>query len=287
MSTVRHLAGWAALVALLLAATLLPFLPGRYDVLAVTLSYMAQSAGAAGFLLLVPVGIVWSIAELRQRFRRRRGLPARDLRRPFAVVSLVAATLVALIASFPAFNSGLSLGLLCLALWARVVVRLAPQRPLPDHSPAWFNPAPLYLFLVPLIVLILQRALVPGAVRFSRDHAIRHSAALISDIEAYRATNGHYPSSLLSVWTDYEPNLMGVPRYYYEPSGSAYNLYFEQFTVALDTREIVMYNPLDQHVMTSHDMDLLQFAPEELEPRRGWYAMGESGHPHWKHFLFD
>jgi hypothetical protein len=34
-------------------------------------------------------------------------------------------------------------------------------------------------------------------------------------------------------------------------------------------------------------VDLLRRTPEELELRRGYYAVHEASHPHWKYFLFD
>jgi hypothetical protein len=57
---------------------------------------------------------------------------------------------------------------------------------------------------------------------------------------------------------DYWPGVTGISGYHYEPNGDAYNLLFEQFTYRLGTREFVMYNPRDEHVMTSHAMDLLE-----------------------------
>ena len=47
-----------ALVAIALAATALPFLPGQYDRLAVSLSGIARVLGVAS-PLLVPIGLVW------------------------------------------------------------------------------------------------------------------------------------------------------------------------------------------------------------------------------------
>jgi hypothetical protein len=93
---------------------------------------------------------------------------------------------------------------------------------------------------------------------------MRQSEQLIQDIEAYHKKNGQYPLSLLSVNKDYEPSLIGIKEYHYEPFGNAYNLYFEQFSDELDIKEIVMYNKLNEHAMTSHDMDILEYSGEEL-----------------------
>ena len=94
---------------------------------------------------------------------------------------------------------------------------------------------------------------------------------------------------LLAVWPDYSPGVVGIKEYRYEPHRDAYNLVFEQFTNRLGTREIVMYNPRDEHVMTSHAVDLLRLTPEQLalEQTRGHYTRHNMSHPGWKYFLFD
>lgn len=132
-------------------------------------------------------------------------------------------------------------------------------------------------------------AVVAPAIEFSRNRAIRNSARLIADIEQYRAQHGHYPASLLSVWPDYHPGIIGIKEYHHEPSGEAYNLFFEQLASQFGTREFVMYNPRDQQVMTSHKPDLVRLTPQEiaLEQRRGHYAVHEAPYPHWKYFSFD
>ena len=136
-------------------------------------------------------------------------------------------------------------------------------------------------------MLTLQLLAAAPATEFSRSRAIRNSAPLIAALERYHAAHGRYPLSLLALWQDYGPSMIGIREYRYEPSGDAYNLAFEQFSFRLGTREIVMYNPRDQHVMTSHALDLLQTTPEELERRRGYYAVHDAPHPHWKYFWFD
>ncbi|HEV2665872.1 MAG TPA: hypothetical protein VG324_13225, partial [Blastocatellia bacterium] len=53
-----HLLRIIAVTALLILCTVLPFLPGRYDSLAVPLSLASQIFGKVG-LLLAPVGALW------------------------------------------------------------------------------------------------------------------------------------------------------------------------------------------------------------------------------------
>ncbi len=275
-----HLLCIAGATALIVLVTLLPFMPGSYDPLSVPLSAMARVSGFAG-LLFVPVGALWTASAYWRR------LSERDY--AFAVTALIVGSIVSGILSMAAFALvGLLLGVVTLALATYAVFsmrrRIAILR---TARPAWRGAPALYLLIVPLAVFLVQQALVPRAVEFSRDRAIRNAALLIADIERHRAARGTYPSSLLSVWKDYSPSVIGIERYHYEPSGDAYNLLFEQPAADLATREFVVYNPRDEQVATSHAMDLLQYSPEHLERRRGYFAVHETPHAHWKYFWFD
>jgi hypothetical protein len=285
---IRHLIGIGAAIALLAVCMFLPFLPGEYDGLAVTLSAMSQVFGMAG-LLLVPLGAIWLAHEYRRRTKQSDTGSSRNWRYLFGLASIAAATLVVVVVSLPAFiNVGPSLGLGVIALWAYCAARLVTRlKGLERVEHRTFNASPMYLVVVPIVVAILRSTLVGPAIEYSRNRAIENSARLISDIERYREANGHYPPSLLSVWKDYKPAVKGVEQYHYEPNGDAYNLYFEHPTRQLETREIVMYNKRDEHEMTSHAMDLLLLTPPELAVQRGYYAVLDAARPHWKRFLFD
>ena len=271
-----------AATAVIVLCTLLPFLPGRFDSLAAPLSGMSRIFGVVG-LLLVPVGALWAASGYWNR------LAAKQY--PIAIAALIASSVVWILISLGALvSSGFLLGLGSLALWAYGVSRVLPRlRLLKSAPPRPTSAVALYLLIVPVAVTLLQMAVVAPAIESSRNRAIRNSARLIADIEQYRAAHGRYPASLLSVWEDYLPGVIGIKEYHYEPSGETYNLFFEQVALHFGTREFVMYNPRDQHVMTSHKMDLLQFTPEELalERSRGHYAVHDAPHPHWKYFWFD
>jgi hypothetical protein len=274
--------GIAAATAVIVLCTVLPFLPGPYDSLAVSLSGISQLFGMVG-LLLVPVGAVWIASGYWSRLAGKQYV--------FAIAALITSSVVWIILSLGAFlSSGLSLGVAFLALGVYVVSIVLPRlRLLKRGPPRPTSAVPLYLLILPVAVLLLQVAVAGPATEFSRSRAIRNSARLIADIEQYRAVHGRYPPSLLSVWKDYSPSVIGINEYHYEPSGDAYNLFFEQVTFRFGTREFVVYNPRDQHVMTSHKMDLLQMTPEELalDQSRGHYAVHDAQHPHWKYFWFD
>jgi hypothetical protein len=277
-----HIIRIAAIILVILAASFLPFLPGGYDGLAVTLSAMAQLFGVVS-LLLVPIGALWLIYEFRRRVSKQAGAYY------FALAALVAASLVAMVVALGAFATfGLSLGLLSLALWIYVVTRLVPRlKRLKTTARDSFHLAPLYLVCVPVVVALVQWTLIPHAVAFSRNYAIRQSAGLINDIEGYHQANGRYPASLAALNPDYKPGVIGIEQYHYEPYGDAYNLYFEQSAVAFGTEEIVMYNKQDEHLFPGHAVDILRWTPEQLRIRKGYYALHDAGSPHWKYFWFD
>lgn len=262
---VRHAASGVALVTLTLIATLLPFLPGSHDPVAAPLSMTARVFGFAG-LVLLPFGIVWAA-------RPRRGS---------AVAGLAAFCVVWALVTLAAFAAaGFVLAGVMVLIGGRLFARLRSGARTAERIPG------CYLAAVPPVVFVLQLTLVPRAVEFSRDRVIRNAAPLIADIEAYRAARGAYPPSLLAAWPDYQPGVIGVERYQYEPSGAAYNLVFEQIARDLPTREFVVYNPRDEQVFTSHPMDILQYSPARLERARGFFAVYETAHPHWKYFWFD
>ena len=268
--------------ALIVLCTFLPFLPGRYDPTSIALMQMAQIAGFLG-VLLVPVAAIWLLLDA---LRRGRGGPA--ARDGFAVMVLVVLAIVTLLVALSAaVSSGYSLAVASVALWGYLVVRgfsnvmRAPTRPRLHRSTA------VAFMIVPLAVLGLQLSLAEPVSAWSRARVIRNSAQLIADIEAFRESQGHYPIALLAIWPDYDPGVIGVSRYHYEPHGEAYNLTFELPNLTFGSREIVVYNPRGEQVATSHTVDLLEHVGQALEVRRGFYASRDASVPGWKIFLFD
>ena len=284
---VFHLARIITFVAFIASLIAYPFLPGSYDGLAVGLSTLAQVFGIVG-LVLVPLGLLWLIYEIGAQ--RRPATQGRGYR--FAALALVVASLVvALVALIGAASVGLSLALLTIGIWIALVVWLLPKvRRLKSTTPININPAPLYLILLPTAALLLQLSLAAPLTAASRARAINMSAEMISVIEAYYAEHDSYPSSLLAVWNDYYPMVVGVKQYHYEPIGEAYNLAFEQPRFLLDdigAREFVVYNPLEEQRMISHNSWILLLNPVQVEAQQGWYTTNDVGSPHWRSFLFD
>jgi len=283
-----HVLGMGAVTAGIVLCTMLPFLPGPYDGLTVPLSAAALFFGKAG-LLLVPVGVLWLAYELRGGSARGEGTPLRAHRHLVRTGALIATAVVLFLVCLGAvLGSGPVSTVAVMTLWACVVRGAAVrwrQRGAVGTIPE--RGMPLYLIVVPIAVAFVQLTLAGPLAEFSRRRVIENSMPLIADIERYHATRGHYPPSLLSRHEDYDPGVMGVRRYQYEARGDAYNVVFDQPSFVLGTHEYVVYNPLDEQVMTSHNEDLLRLTPTQLESTRGFYAVRATSHPHWKSFLFD
>ena len=291
LGMLRHSVRIATIIISVVLIMVYPFLPGSYDAMAFSLSTIAQLLATVG-LLLVPLGVVWLVYELRKRVRIDQNRQLKNRGYSFAMVSLVVSSiLIILISLFATFGIGISFGVLTFVLWLYVISRLIPGLKLMKKAETEnINPAPLYLIFIPIILLLFQLLLAAPLTEFSRDRAIAESNEFIMDIEAYHDEYGHYPVSLVAMWKDYYPDVVGVEKYHYLPYGESYNLSFEQPRFLLDnigTREWVVYNPEDEQRMYSHTSWFLLLAPEELERSQGWYAMHDAGSPHWKYFWFD
>lgn len=287
-SAIRHLLGIVAACIALILCQFLPFFPGTYDPFALPLSALAQLLGFGAFVF-APLGAVWLFYEVRQRAARQRQSTPVDRGYWFALAAVCAAFLVLSVACLAAFVGGsLTAGLGMLAFSVYALVRFSRwfvrRRQVQVGT---FNPVPAYLIAVPLAVLGTRFLFLEAAVEFSRNRGIRNSAELIGEIETYRSKHGAYPSSLAALHKDYEPTIIGVEEFEYFPAGDAYSVYFEHFAVPIGTREIVMFNKLDQHALPSHDSDILQWSPEQLAAQTSHYALHDASSPHWKYFWFD
>lgn len=286
----RHLLLLTATLVVALACMFYPFMPGRHDRLAVTLSSMAQVVGLVG-LLLVPIGVLWLAHESSQSRPRHGAAHPGAMSYWLALSATVgSAIVIAGVALAAAIHTGLSLAVVVLVFGGHLIRRaLAAARRLRVAGDNRWNPAPLYLIVVPCCLFLARLWLLPAAVEFSRTRTIEGSARFIGAIEGYRAAYGRYPISLASLHHDYHPPTVGVERYHYEPYLDAYNVFFEQPTFPIGMQEIVMYNPAGQHVMMVHNQDLLESPPEQVEGERAYHARSarDAGVRNWRYFWFD
>jgi len=281
----KHFVTIVLISALVILCMFLPFLPGRYDMLAVTISFMTQLFSLAS-LLLVPLGFFWLWFEIK---KRKTNTTSPEKTKRFAIATVLMVGIVTLVVSFGALtNYNLSFGILfllfCFSLLTRTYLKLRRQG-IPDNLK--FNPTPIYLLIIPIVVALVRFSFINTAVQFSRDYAIKNSEPLITAIEAHHAKNGSYPISLQAIHTDILPGVIGIKQYHYEPNGTAYNLYFKQFSDELDVEEIVMYNKLDEHAFAAHVLDILEYSGEELALRRGDRHKSKLSQPHWIYIKFE
>lgn len=273
------------------AAIFYPFFPGSYDSAAFGVSTVVQLLEVVG-VLLMPLGLAWMIHELRKQSRKKSNLATKDRSYRFALSALILASLLLTpISLLILFGVGISYGVLALVLWLPTILSLRPAlRALKETGSEGFNPAPLYFIFIPLLVLMAQILLARPVTEASRNRVMDNSAEMIAEIEQYHATYGKYPEALLAAWKDYYPDVVGVEKFHYVPYGGSYNLFFEQPRLLFDiigTREFVVYNPLDEHLMLSHTIWFMLLTPDELADNQGWYAVNEAASPHWKYFWFD
>ena len=282
----RHLLQTVAITGAVLLAILYPFFPGRYDGWSVGLSMVAQVIALSSLLVVVP-GLAWLLHQLRSR---RRTASIRSSHR-FAVASAIGASIAAVASIIGAFSVGKVAGVLMILLVTWAAMKVLPRvRRARVTEPGGFDVTPVYLVVVPLLLLVAQLALARPAAAFSRDRAIAHSAELIGDIERHRQMYGRYPTTTAALWPDYLPMVVGIEKYLYAARGESYDLYFEQPRLLLDvigTREVVVYNPIDAHVLPSHASWNMLWTPEVLATRQGSYGSRAAGQPHWRSFLFD
>ncbi|MFM7092409.1 MAG: hypothetical protein ACKOZZ_16535 [Bacteroidota bacterium] len=263
------------LTALIALGIAYPFLSGDYDRLAVPISTMIQVFGLVG-LGLVPVGALWLLIP-KYKFG-------------FAITTLIIGTFVILIiALFATLSVGKSFGVLTILLWTFSIILLMPKiKSEKLNAENKYNWLPVYLIYLPVFTLLLQLTMAKPLTQLSRNRAIENAYRFIRHIEEYHTQQGQYPLSLQAQNKDYYSDVVGVEKYLYAPHKKGYNLSFEQPRFLLDkfgTREWVVYNPLDENSVYSHTAWLLP--TDQAEPSQGWYASGETGHLHWKYFLFD
>jgi hypothetical protein len=96
-----------------------------------------------------------------------------------------------------------------------------------------------------------------------------------------------YVSLLQSLNRDVPTGVVGIERFHYEANGEAYNLFFVRPHIELDAKEVVVFNPRDEHRFTSHELDILQYDGAQLDLRRGDRRRTRLVHPHWISILFD
>lgn len=266
---------WMKLIGLNLffvAIMLMRFMPGPPNQIAIAFAFFDLFGGVLG-LILCPVSLIWTIVEFQKLQRSEPSNSRWSTGYYFAItIALICALYflftVAMIITASAYE----------LLPSAIVIGLALVKIIPDLKKmrqaerAVFNPTPLYLFTVPLVIMLAHAYLVVPSSDFSRQYAIKKTEPLIRAIENYKAKEGHYPEAITDLQPVYlnkvpRPAIMGSEQFEYEKTGDAYNLSFPQHLGA--TVEWVMYNSANQH------------------QRKGYFASFEAKVPKWKYYWFD
>lgn len=258
----------------LLLAMLLPYLPGQFDASAATLSLVIQVVSYVS-LLFVPVALAWMVNRRRSNLWYRLTLVPAGLIVFITVLAAVAVNQLAM---------GVMLGIIAIMFLRDIHRRMRANMEAVDKTR---NAIPLCLAFVPVVLVAFIASVLPRAAEWSRDRAIRHSATLIAEIDSFHQRRGHYPVSLQSLNRDVPTGVVGIERFHYEPNGEAYNLFFVRQHIELDAKEVVMFNPRDEHRFTSHELDILQYDGEQLALRRGDRRRTPLAKPNWVSILFD
>jgi hypothetical protein len=276
-SKIKHFYLISGIAVLMLLGMLYPFMPARFDPLAVPLSNVIQMLGLAA-LPCSFFGLFWMLKPGYRPFPER--------------ILLVTCFFVLIILSLIAwFSGGKIFALLILSAGIYLVTglkKISERKTTADTGvPKSFA---LYVISLPVLILIMQLALAKTVSSWSRNRAIVNAGEYIAQLKSYHEKYGKYPETLQAMYKDYDPHTAGIEKYHYFPHKDSYNLSFEQPRFLLDnigTREWLVYSPDDDHKVYSHTSWFLLLTPEVLEQSQGWYASGNTEHPHWKYFLFD
>lgn len=248
-----------------------PFLPGDFDPASAALATFIQIYSGLGLITYLPVAL-WVIMK-KVNVNNQRYL------RIYFWTVIVAFLLASLMVTFGISKLlGITL-LVSLLFFARFLQRILQS-----------GVIPLSLVLLPLVLFVVQLLISEPLTNRSRTTAIKNAAELIDEIDRYNSKYGNYPLTLDAIWKDYKTGILGVEKYHYTNNVETYNLFFEQprfFFDQFGTREFVVYNPKDQHVILSHASWNMRLEPQQVRLTQGWYASYATGIPHWKYFWFD
>lgn len=270
-------------VVALLGATAFPFLPGRYDELAVPISTAARVIGV-GSLLLVPIGIAWLLYEVIGTSGGPRPMRTRFAGAAVGAMSIL--MVLAFVGAAATFAMSLGVGALAawaLFLWRRTGSMLAWAR---GGDGSYVRPA-LALTAVPIVTAGAIIGMAEPLQRWSRNLTMDAMQRLIDDIEKYREVRGVYPQALFAEWMDYRAEIIGVRGYQYERVDGAYSIAIEIPAFDPAARVFLMYNPNDAFRMASHDEWPLTWTDNQLARHRGYSISREVGRQHWRVLYFD
>ncbi len=233
---------------LVVAATVAPFLPGSGNNFSHIISQFAQTLGYIG-LPFVPFGLFWLIIEMRNKNGQQLNRWTNGYYPSWLTLIPVFLFLPMKIILF--ILQGQTFSVLPFAIIILIaaffIYHIQKLKKKTDYK---FNPAPVYIVLIPVIALLTSEFALEKVAALTREKAIVKTEPLIAAIEKYKTENGEYPENLESLKGKYlqeipKLNIMGMRDYQYEKRNRSFQLTFERLW-HWNATEVVVYNTLGQ-----------------------------------------
>jgi len=271
------------------ALVVYPFLPGRYDTSGIVFSTFIQVYSGLGLITVIPASF-WIYFSLKVKATNlsNQNLIIRHWNsvKIYIVVNILILSLTILLTQFIS-------RLVCVILFINLICfsyllfKKIKNRNHVQSTPVYLSVA---LGILPVSLFVFQLLISKPLTDWSRTKVIQNCGELITQIEWFKSTTGQYPLTLNAINKDYNTGINSVEKYHYTYDDTTYNIYFEQprfFFDRFGTKEFVVYNPKDNHLMLSHTVWHMQSGNFPSRIYQGWYASQDIGIPHWKSFFFD
>jgi len=285
--TTRYVSLMLVIYIVCMIMLLYPFMPGSYDPLAVPLATFIQLYSGLGLLTCIPSAL-WFYKVIRlKKIDTVADRPYASWRfaKGFVWSNLI---IIALCVSLVMLSTSVLAGVLLMLIsihYSRLLLRKIARANEVTNAVI-----PLLLLLLPITLFGCHLFVMKPLTTWSRNKAIQNCSELIQQIEAHKKQTGSYPLTISGLHSDYKTGITGIDVYHYAADKTTFNLYFEQPRFLFDqlgTRELVVYNPTDNHVILSHAVWHLQMTPNARRNNQGWYSAHNTDTPHWKYFWFD
>jgi hypothetical protein len=239
---------------LVVAAALIPFIPGPFSNAFLTLSLLSIAAGFFG-LLLIPIAVTWLVLEIRALMRPHEKRNNWNNGYYLSIAATVICVLLGALTMILLYHEYgtwpmVIVGVILLFLLQFVISGI---KKLKQAKESRFHVAPVYMLSIPVVAFLIQAYAVQPVSEVGRGHAIERSASLINAIEDYKIQHGEYPASLDALAMRIpKPGVMGIAEFQYIKYDNDYTLFFIQHQHFYATQEVVIYNKNNEHRVKGH-----------------------------------
>ncbi|MDX2247331.1 MAG: permease prefix domain 2-containing transporter [Bacteroidia bacterium] len=237
------------IILVVMTASVAPFLPGfTNNRFSHGISQFAQNIGYIG-MAFIPFGLIWLIIEIRNKKGQKLNRWTNGYYPSWLVIAPILLFLPLKISLTIIGDQPFDLlpFAIIISVVAFFIYRIQKLKGKKDYK---FNPAPLYIVLIPVIALLTSKFALERAAVFSREKAILKTEPLIAAIEKYKTERGEYPEKLEELEGEYIPEIPRInPQntipYHYEKGKGSFQLSFEQLW-HWNATEVVVYNTSGQ-----------------------------------------